>query len=142
MLGLLVGPTGDIYYGIHNFRVIPARGELGLTWFPGSVPVPASRTVTVEYVRGALGGYANPVRGRPVPGVYLLPAATLISFVHCRAIDSAHGFAVLRARPPFRGPSWPGRLGCPSGNIVTGSLRPGIPLIPAIGRLDRITRSI
>jgi hypothetical protein len=142
MLGLLIRPTGNFHYGIHNFRVVPASGELGLTGSPGSMPVAASRVVTVEYVRSALGRYANPVRRRPVSGFYLLPAATLISFVLFLVVGGPHHLAVLRTSPPFRGPNRFGRLGWPSRNIATGSFRPGFPLTPAIGRSYRITRPI
>src|SRR5262249_2687812 len=135
---------GDIHYGIHNFRVIPASGELGLTGFPGSMPVTASCAVGVEYVGSALGWHANPVRGRPVSGVYLLPAAplisliSLISLVRLLAVGGAHDLAVLRTSPPFRGPN---PLGRPTRNIATVPLRLEFPLT-AIGRPSRITKPI
>src|SRR5882724_7555316 len=124
----LIGPPRDICYGIDNFCVIPGGGELGLARMAGCVPVAASRTVTVEYVRGPLGAQANPFRRRPVGGVYLLPAAAIPFLVGLVGRPVVRGgsqhLVVLRASPRFHSPDRRDRLDWPRRKIASGSFGP------------------
>jgi hypothetical protein len=91
----------------------------------------------VEYVRGSLGTQANPFRGRPVGGIYPIPA-TATGTVH----GGAQHLAVLRASPPFRRPNGLGRLGRSSRRIAISPFGPQFPLGPVIPRLDLIANPV
>jgi len=73
----LVGPACDIQDVGNDSFVVPAGGELGLAWLANSVPVTATRLVTVEYVRRPLRTDIDVLSRRPVFRINRIPPRTI-----------------------------------------------------------------
>src|ERR1700722_18421919 len=70
---------------VQNLLVTPAGRELGLAGIANAMPMASLAVrVAVEDVRGALGGDADSVQRRTLPGIHCVPARTVRSFLRRR----------------------------------------------------------
>jgi hypothetical protein len=121
--GLLIGPTRYIQQGIGDLLVTPTGRKLGLAGPAGTVPVAAAGRVAVENVRGAFRSDAERVQRRTFPGIYWVPAGTILLCVgRCAvvvtpidrlAVGGAERLVTFRAGPQLGGL-------CPRRRSVTG----------------------